>query len=141
MYSRHSHSTQSQQSAPLVLLQQIQGGGGLLILNSQPYHNQQSQQKQQGRKQHSQQVEVQEQGNEPPVIQPVNAEGKHHQTSTEEKVKSEEESERANVQSLQISGNNSGMNDFSETLNMSQEDIQSTLFANLIPSSPSAENM
>lgn len=145
VYSRHSHSAQNPQAAPLVLsLQQIQGGGGLLILNSQPYHHQQSQQK--GRKQHMQQVEVQQQVNEQSVIQSVNEEEEHHQQQqqTQQKIESQENSERVNVQSLQVSGNNSGMNDFSETLNLSQEDIQSTLFANLIPSSPSsssAENM
>ncbi|XP_074113727.1 calmodulin-binding transcription activator isoform X2 [Cotesia typhae] len=129
IYSRHSHSSQNQQPAPLVLsLQQIQGGGGLLILNSQPYHQQPQPQPQ------SQQVEMQTVGEQTLVQQTgsVDREQQTHQQDLDTK-----DSIELNTHQTITAQGNSGLTDFVETLDLSQEDIQRTLSANMIPPSPS----
>ncbi|XP_066588029.1 calmodulin-binding transcription activator 2 isoform X2 [Prorops nasuta] len=145
VYSRHSHSTQSQQPAPLVLsLQQIQGGGGLLILNSQPYHHQQQQhQQQQQRQPQQQQQQPQQQQNQQVEMQQVSETQIVQQTSvdreqqTQQDINTQDGMERSTVQPLPISNSASGVTDFVETLDLSQEDIQRTLSANMVPPSPS----
>ncbi|KAL6423631.1 hypothetical protein ACFW04_010272 [Cataglyphis niger] len=154
VYSRHSHSTQSQQPAPLVLsLQQIQGGGGLLILNSQPYHHQQQQQQQpqqqqpqqqqQQQQQQSQQQQQPQQQNQQVEMQQVTEQQLVPQTSvdreqqTQQEIEAQENMDRSAVQSLPIGGSGSEVTDFAETLDLSQEDIQKTLSANMVPPSPS----
>ncbi|XP_033219330.1 calmodulin-binding transcription activator 1 isoform X3 [Belonocnema kinseyi] len=129
VYSRHSHSTQSQQQAPLVLsLQQIQGGGGLLILNSQPYHHQQQQQ--QSVPQSNQQVEMQQVPDQK-IVQQI---GVDREQQTQQDIDTKD---NIDVQSLSNSRSGSGVTDFAETLDLSQEDIQRTLSANMVPPSPS----
>ncbi|XP_057336302.1 calmodulin-binding transcription activator 2 isoform X1 [Microplitis mediator] len=138
IYSRHSHSTQSQQPAPLVLsLQQIQGGGGLLILNSQPYHQQPQQQQpqQQQQTQQSQQVEMQTVSEQTLVQQQQTSVDREQQTQQQD-LDTKDSIELTTHQTISASGN-SGMTDFVETLDLSQEDIQRTLSANMIPPSPS----
>ncbi|XP_070153866.1 calmodulin-binding transcription activator 2 isoform X3 [Polyergus mexicanus] len=153
VYSRHSHSTQSQQPAPLVLsLQQIQGGGGLLILNSQPYHHQQQQQQQsqqqqqqpqQQQQQQSQQQQQPQQQSQQVEMQQVTEQQLVPQTSvdreqqTQQEIEAQENMDRSAVQSLPIGGSGSEVTDFAETLDLSQEDIQKTLSANMVPPSPS----
>ncbi|XP_051163662.1 uncharacterized protein LOC127283047 isoform X2 [Leptopilina boulardi] len=135
VYSRHSHSTQSQQSAPLVLsLQQIQGGGGLLILNSQPYHHQQQQQQQQQSAPQTNQVEMQ-QVSDQKIVQQI---GVDREQQTQQDIDTKDNIDCTNVQTLTTSGSGSaGVTDFAETLDLSQEDIQRTLSANMVPPSPS----
>ncbi|KMQ88719.1 calmodulin-binding transcription activator 1-like protein [Lasius niger] len=148
---RLTPDNQSQQPAPLVLsLQQIQGGGGLLILNSQPYHHQQQQQQQtqqqsqqQQQQQQSQQQQQPQQQSQQVEMQQVTEQQLVPQTSvdreqqTQQDIETQENIDRSVVQSLPIGGSGSEVTDFAETLDLSQEDIQRTLSANMVPPSPS----
>ncbi|XP_034950967.1 calmodulin-binding transcription activator 2 isoform X2 [Chelonus insularis] len=128
VYSKHSHSAQNQQSAPLVLsLQQIQGGGGLLILNSQPYSHQHSQPQQ------NQPIEMQS-VSEQTLVQQSNVD---HDQKIKQDIDTKNNINQSTHQTPSASSSNTGITDFSETLDLSQEDIQRTLSANMVPSSPS----
>jgi len=129
-------------------LQQIQGGGGLLILNSQPYHHQQQQQQQQPQQQPQQQQQQQsqqqqQQQQQQVEMQQVTEQQLVPQTSvdreqqTQQEIEAQENMDRSGVQSLPIGGSGSEVTDFAETLDLSQEDIQKTLSANMVPPSPS----
>ncbi|XP_031783340.1 calmodulin-binding transcription activator 2 isoform X2 [Nasonia vitripennis] len=155
VYSRHSHSTQGQQPAPLVLsLQQIQGGGGLLILNSQPYHHQQQQQQQQQVQQQQAQSQQQQQSqNQQVEMQQVTDQQQQHvvqqQTSVDREQQTQQQQQQHEIDSKDpshgtgIASDCSGSQqsavvaDFVETLDLSQEDIQRTLSANMVHPSPS----
>lgn len=137
VYSRHTHPAQNQ-STPLVLsLQQIQGGGGLLILNSQPYHHQQQQPQNQQEKQQSQPQ------NHQTDIQSLNEQTSIQQTSvdreqqTHQDIDTQDANDRPVLQTIATTGSGNDVTEFVETLDLSQEDIQRTLSANMMPSSPS----
>lgn len=56
---------------------------------------------------------------------------------TQQEIEAQENMDRSAVQSLPIGGSGSEVTDFAETLDLSQEDIQKTLSANMVPPSPS----
>jgi len=56
---------------------------------------------------------------------------------TQQEIDAQENMERSTVQPLPIGGSGSEVTDFAETLDLSQEDIQRTLSANMVPPSPS----
>ncbi|XP_015114011.1 calmodulin-binding transcription activator 2 isoform X2 [Diachasma alloeum] len=138
VYSRHSHPTQNPQPTPLVLsLQQIQGGGGLLILNSQPYHHPQQSQNQQEKQAQSQaqnhQTEIQSVTDQPSVQQT----SVDREQQTQQDIDTQDTTERPVLQTIVTTGSGADVTEFVETLDLSQEDIQRTLSANMMPSSPS----
>uniref|UniRef100_V9I7K3 Calmodulin-binding transcription activator 1 n=1 Tax=Apis cerana TaxID=7461 RepID=V9I7K3_APICE len=56
---------------------------------------------------------------------------------TQQEIEAQESMDRSTVQSLPIGGAGPEVTDFAETLDLSQEDIQRTLSANMVPPSPS----
>lgn len=99
-----------------------------MILNSQPYHQQPQPQPQ------SQQVEMQTVG-EQTLIQQTGSVDREQQTHQQD-LDTKDSIELNTHQTITAQGN-SGLTDFVETLDLSQEDIQRTLSANMIPPSPS----
>ena len=70
---------------------------------------------------------------DPKIVQQI---GVDREQQTQQDIEPKDNIDCSTVQSLSNTGNGSGVTNFVETLDLSQEDIQRTLSANMVPPSP-----